>query len=302
VKWVAIAPVAVAAAAAMFFALREEPAPVPLVQAAPLSTQPAPAVQFPPPPQLVPRPAPVVREVEWNSGDPAPVVGRRLRMTKDKRAFVDRAVAVGGGGHLYVARQAIDQCYPMREAGMAGAEKQFANSYLRDDPQGERRLEAFRALIEGCEGFEQRPITNAEYAAIQNGINVQYETVARAQALYRLEAEEARRVARQLIETGDPVVIGWVGFQITHRKGAAMGPMRSDEPRYKDKDFETEQRAWRYVGCELGIECVAGGAREMRDCAYEGRCENPLADERFRKVRDELVAAIRNRDWARLGL
>ncbi len=79
-----------------------------------------------------------------------------------------------------------------------------------------------------------------------------------------------------------------------------MGGMRTDEPRYKD--FETEQRAWGYALCELGIECPAGGAREQHDCAYRGYCDDPLADERLRKVKDELVAAIRNRDWVRLGL
>ena len=287
-KWGAIALAVVAVALVMFLAEGEEPAPVPLVQAA--APVPAKAAIVVPstPPLRVPPSVPIVREDEWNSADPAPVVGRRLRMAKDKRAFVDRAVAVGGGGHLYVARQAIDQCYPMREAGMAGAEKRFANAYLRDDPQAERRLEAFRALIAGCEGFEQRPVTNAEYAAIQNGINVQYESVAQAQALHRLEAEEARRVARQLIETGDPVVIGWVAFHLARRN--------------PHKDFETEQRAWAYAVCELGIQCVAGGIREQHDCAYRGYCDDPMADERLRKSKDELVAAVRDRDWARLGL
>jgi hypothetical protein len=301
VKWVAIALVMVAAAAAMVIALRVDPAPMPALHvAAPILAQPTASVPSPPTPQRLPPPVPIAREDEWKTSDPVTVVARRLRITKDKRAFVDRAVAVGGGGHLYVARQVIDQCFPMREVGMAGAEKQFANAYLRGDPQNERRLEAFRALIAGCEGFEQRPIANAEYAAIQNGISVQYESVARASTLYRLEAEEARRVSRQLIEAGDPVVIGWIGFWVMHRKGAAMGPMRTDEARYKD--YETEQRAWSYALCELGVECVAGGAREKHDCAYQGYCDDPLADERLRKVKDELVAAIRNRDWTRLGL
>jgi hypothetical protein len=300
VKWAAIALAVAAAAAAMVVALREESAPVPVVEAAvPVPAQPAAAVPSPPPLGVL-RPIPIAREGEWNSADPATVVGRRLRMAKDKRAFVDRAVAVGGGGHLYVARQAIDQCHAMRETGMAGAERRFAEAYLRGDPQGDRRLEAFRAFIEGCEGFEQRPVTKAEYAAIQNGINVQYESVARAQALFRLDAEEARHVARRLIETGDPVVIGWVGFYVSHRKGAAMGAMRTDEPRYKD--YETEQRAWGYALCELGIQCVAGGVREQYDCAYRGYCDDPMADERLRQVKGELVTAIRDRDWARLGL
>ncbi len=167
-KRVAIALVVVAAAAAIVVALREEPAPVPVIRtAAPVPAQPAAAAPSPPPPQHFPPPASVARAEEWNSGDPATVVGRRQRMEKDKRAFVDRAVAVGGGGHLYVARQVIDQCYPMREPGMTGAEKLFANAYLRGDPQSARRLEAFRALIAGCEGFEQRPVTKAEYAAIR---------------------------------------------------------------------------------------------------------------------------------------
>jgi hypothetical protein len=299
VKWVVIALAMVAAAAAMLITLGEGPAPEPFMPKAAASPRHVAAESALPPRQLPPFTL-IAREDEWKSSDPATVVGRRLRMATDKRAFVDQALAVGGGGHLYVARQAIDQCFPMREVGMAGAEKQFANAYLRSDPQNARRLEAFRWLIAGCEGFERRPISNAEYAAIQNGINVQYESVAQASTLYRLEKDEALRVARQLVEAGDPLVIAWVGSYLTHRKGAAMGAMRSDEPRYKD--FETGERAWGYAVCELGIECVVGGAREKYDCAYRGYCDDPLADERLRKAKDELVAAIRNRDWAKLGL
>src|SRR5258708_708373 len=128
-KWVAIALIVVAVAAAMIIAPREEPAPAPAQSAAPVQAQPTASVPSPPPRLCRPPRPRAARGEGGKTRAPATVVGRRLRMAKDKRAFVDRAVAVGGGGHLYVARQAIDQCFPMREAGMSGAEKQFANAY-----------------------------------------------------------------------------------------------------------------------------------------------------------------------------
>ena len=79
-----------------------------------------------------------------------------------------------------------------------------------------------------------------------------------------------------------------------------MGPLRADDPRVKE--LENEQRAWNHALCDLGLECVPGSAREKHDCAYRGYCDDPLADERLRKMKEELAAAIRNRDWARLGL
>jgi hypothetical protein len=246
--------------------------------------------------------AAIALQSEWKPDDAPMSVARRLREAKDKRAFFDRAITIGGGAHLQMARQAIDACQPVRQAGMVGAEQRFVMQIRSDDPMYHRRLDAFRALFASCEGFERRPVTIDEWKSLEQRRAELRDVTATAIALQRRELEpaEARRVARTLLETGDAWLIGNVStYLMQERLSAIRLANLGDE---LAREINREQHAWLWAVCELGSDCGPDSYIGKADCALRGLCDGGAPDERLRELKDQILAAIRSRDWAKLGL
>jgi hypothetical protein len=261
-------------------------------------------------------PSASVRGDEWRMDDPPAIVARRLRDATDKRAFYDRALAIGGGGHLLMAREAAVQCIDVQWKGMVEVERNVSTFLLRrNDGQYARRLAAYRSIFQGCEGFETRPLARDEWSDLNARIAAQPDLTGLAFRGIRWDEDSHPQVVkllRALIVSGDPHLIEIAG----HR-------LRSHEHQWQDRAKWTAARqekwwrdeaAWEWALCDLGKECGPESRYGRRICAIHGLCEWGHIDEIAARVwntqhgsvsrerKEEIVSAIRARDWARLGL
>jgi len=231
----------------------------------------------------------------WSPRDMPAKVAQRLREAKDKRVFFDRALEVGGGAYLHFALEALQRCRVVNEYGMVGAEQDVVARIPANDPAQSRRLEAYRAFIRGCEGFALRSVTGREESAIVRRIYESNDAVAKA---YNLRSSsdaaaeyDGRATAVELLESGDAYLI-----QIIVPYLATNG----------------ETAAWNWALCELGLDCSATGAYGNLQCFAVGKCDwkalEDVAEPLFgaggaapaASRKDEIVAAVRARDWAKL--
>jgi len=254
----------------------------------------------------------------WKPQDLPAVVAQRWREAKDKRAFFDRAVAVGGGAHLHFALEALQRCRSVNDLGMVGAEQEMIARIPASDLSQARRLDAHRAFIQGCDGFGMRRVTDAEVGAITRRIYEQPDAVGKAYSLMSYpdsatEYDEVRATALELVETRDPYVLQ---ILMPHLAGRRLGNLTWSQFMTSDATTERLHRelgAWSWALCELGIDCTGAGAYGDLQCFAVGKCDWKAVDEvapalfgsgatRAMPARkDEIVAAVRARDWARLG-
>jgi hypothetical protein len=247
------------------------------------------------------RPAATGSSVRSVSESPSLVV-KDLRRDMDYRAFVDRALRIGSGAYLVIARQAIDRCYPVKDGGMAGAERRFVQRLHEDDPNYQLRLDAYRGLMAPCSGFELRPVTQQEILSLQQRIDGLRDDMAKADAIMRgrVDPEGSRKIARSLVESGDTVLVQAVGVFLERQRMAEIKVARSDDPRIRHSRIQ--QRAWQLAACDLGDICGPNDALTRSRCAFQGLCQEAAADEALQEEKNQIVAAIQNRDWERLGL
>lgn len=252
---------------------------------------------------------------EWKAADLPAVAARRLAAATDKRAFYDRAVSTGGGAHLMQAAEALDQCAAVGRFGMVGAEQMAAGRGIAAE-----RLAAFREQIKGCEGFETRKLEIRERDAILKRAGEQQDLVSRAIALrpdtlLTPEAQTgAQLVALQALATGDAYLLTELAQYFAFRQAGLLGAPRigsSADPRIDA--MLVERDAWIWAGCELGVDCGPASANGRRVCIEMAKCDwkkiDDIAAEVFgdtgkaslRERKDAIVAAVRGRDWAKLG-
>jgi len=246
---------------------------------------------------------------QWSPQDSPAIAARRWREAADKRAFYDRALETGGGAYLHYAGKALAACSAVNRSGMIGAEQRFASSQRADDPALTRRIEAFRASLAGCEGFEARAVPAEDEAALFQRLLASPDLVGRIYAtkLWALtgsRGEEARAVLRQTVETRDAELLALVYPALVAREFA------SPETAPKTEDIQNELDAWRWALCELGTDCSPASAYGRALCSGRGLCEwrrvDDIAAAAFpgatAERRDEIVARVRAGDWTKLGL
>jgi hypothetical protein len=238
---------------------------------------------------------------EWKSTDLPATVARRMRDAADKRAFYDRAVSVGGGAHLMMARLAASRCREVTGLGMVGAQQDAARMIPANDPDFETRMAAARSLIAGCEGFEMLPIAAADLDALDKRLAQETDLTARAFALSRETRlrEDSKILARELVETGDPWMLRLVSYHLVN--GFLTRAPLSGMTQERVKEGEREIYAWTWAVCELGFDCGAESDIALAACLH-GNCKPKPPEEGVRIRKDEIVAAVRARDWKTLGL
>jgi hypothetical protein len=254
-------------------------------------------------------------EEEWNPADLPAVVAKRMHASKDKRAFFEHAMKMGGGAYLLMAKEVYWLCLNVATLGPVRAEQMVARS---GDPQYGRRIAAHRAVYGGCDGFHTKPVNSQEMWKRFSEIGLQEDTTGRLYATMRRmwNPESHAEVAGQLrefIEIGDPYLLQGVGHRITiHQAGLderRRMTLEEDVRRMRD------EAAWHWALCELGKDCSPQSPFGQGICAARGVCDWQDLDEvaghmrhplgstpGARERKDEIVAAIRARDWAKLGL
>jgi hypothetical protein len=246
---------------------------------------------------------------QWSPQDSPAVAARRWRDAADKRAFYDRALETGGGAYLHYAGKSLAACAAVNRLGVIGAEQRFASSQRADDPTLPRRIEAFRASIAGCEGFEARAVPAEDEAALFQRLLSSPDLVGRIYAtkLWALtgsRGDEARAVLRQTVETRDAELLALVYPALVAREFA------SPDTAPKTEDIQNELDAWRWALCELGTDCSPASAYGRALCSGGGLCEWRRVDEIAAAAfpganaerKDEIVARVRAGDWTKLGL
>jgi hypothetical protein len=244
---------------------------------------------------------------EWKPDDLPAKAARLYAAAGDKRAFYERAM------------NALEQCQVVNQYGMVGAEQMLVSG-IADSPILAQRIAAFRAHIKGCEGFETRRIDPPQFMKISQRIREQTDLAALAYSLRpgNLTTTElqagAQMLALRALDTGDAYLLTELASYFALRQAGLLGSPRiasSADPRIDA--MQRERDAWMWASCELGVDCGPGSANGRRVCFEMGKCEwrsiDDIAPELFadnnrtlpRERKDEIVAAVRARDWARLG-
>lgn len=266
------------------------------------------------------RSKPDAGEEAWKPDDLPAKVAQRHAEAADKRAFYDRAMKIGGGAYLIQAMAAWEQCQWVNQYGMVGAEQAVVARGIRDSPQYAERVAAFRAHIKGCEGFEIRRVDAQEHIRNFRRILDQPDLTSRAYSvrpdnLQTPEQQEAARsVALRALDSGDAYLLTELAQYFAHHRAGLLGSFRiasSADPRIDA--MQRERDAWIWASCELGVECGPASANGRRVCFEMGKCDwrsiDDIAADVFsdagksppRERKDEIVAAVRARDWGRLG-
>lgn len=257
---------------------------------------------------------------EWKADDLPATAARRLAEARDKRAFYDRALKVGGGAYLVQARAVLDQCSIVSRYGMAGAEQAMVSRGIQDGAHYAERVASFRAHIEGCEGFETRKVGSQDYVALLKRIREQDDLASRAYSLRpgalttpQLQTG-AQLLALKALDTGDAYLLNELAQYFAFRQAGLLGSPRlasSADPRIDA--MQSERDAWIWAACELGVDCGPTSANGRRVCFEMAKCEwkniGEIAGDIFappgkappRERKDEIVAAVRTRDWTKLG-
>jgi hypothetical protein len=226
---------------------------------------------------------------------------------------------VGGGAYLLQAMAALEQCQVVNQYGMVGAEQMLVSG-IADSPILAQRIAAFRAHIKGCEGFETRRVDPPQFIKISQRIREQTDLAAQAYSLRpgNLTTAElqagAQLLALRALDTGDAYLLTELASYFALRQAGLLGSPRianSADPRIDA--MQRERDAWMRASCELGVDCGPASTNGRRVCFEMGKCEwrsiDDIAADLFadnnralpRERKDEIVAAVRARDWGKLG-
>ena len=209
------------------------------------------------------------------------------------KPFYDRYMANPDGADAetkYFAAVAIETCVG-RARGAQGVtvadRERFQNRLKENDPNNQKRVEAFNRVTALCDGFAGTTITAAdaarlyaEAAAAGNpGAKIavaanQFNDQARATTARGVEArrltEDQLSLVRDGLSSGDPFAIQRAGQLLTlnstqlvdRRLGASADP-------FNPRDWAS---AWTLAACDRGANCGAESSRVLSGCAYQGAC------------------------------
>ena len=209
------------------------------------------------------------------------------------KAFYDRYMANPEGADAetkYFAAVAIETCVGRARGaqGPSDADRErFQNRLKPNDPNNDKRVEAYNRVTALCDGFGNTNITAAdaarlfaEAAAAGNpGAKVavaanQFNDHARATMARGVDArrltEDQLALVRDGLASGDPFAIQragqlltWNSTQLVDRHLGAGG-----DP-FNPRDWGA---AWALAACDRGANCSADAARILNGCAYQGAC------------------------------
>ncbi|MEQ1517107.1 MAG: hypothetical protein ABL931_11535, partial [Usitatibacteraceae bacterium] len=205
------------------------------------------------------------------------------------KVFYDRYMANPDGADAetkYFAAVAIETCVGRTRgpAVVSDADKErFQNRLKLNDPNNDKRIEAFNRVTALCEGFAGTNISAAdaaklyaEAAAAGNpGAKValaanQLQEQLRAGTARGLEArkltEDQLALVRDGLSSGDPFALQRAGQLLTGMStqlaDRRLGP--AGDP-FNPRDWSS---AWTLAACDRGANCGADAQRVLNGCAY----------------------------------
>ena len=209
------------------------------------------------------------------------------------KAFYDRYMANPEGADAetkYFAAVAIETCVGRARGaqGPSDADRErFQNRLKPNDPNNDKRVEAYNRVTALCDGFANTNITGADaarlYAEAAAAGNPaakvavatnQFNDQARATSARGIEArrltEDQLSMVRDGLASGDPFAIQragqlltWNSTQLVDRHLGAGG-----DP-FNPRDWGA---AWALAACDRGANCGADATRVLNGCAYQGAC------------------------------
>ena len=252
------------------------------------------------------------------------------------KAFYDRYIANPDGADAetkYFAAVAIETCVGRARGGQSPTEldrERFQNRLKPNDPNNDKRVEAYNRVTALCDGFANTTITAADAARLYaeaaaagnpaakvavaaNQFNDQARaTLARGIDARRL-TEDQLAMVRDGLASGDPFAIQragqlltWNSTQLVDRHLGAGGDT------FNPRDWGA---AWTLAACDRGANCGADATRILNGCAYQGACSyetleaylqfNELAPNVYlatQQNRATILEAIAQGRWDWLGI
>ena len=219
---------------------------------------------------------------------------------RDLWAFAHRSAAGGGNANVYEALAAAAACQqflaasPQLSAFIDGGKSAV---------QGERTPERQQAIVEmksRCAGFEQNEEEGKVFA---KELNARLSGTAYVMSSARIPKPQLR----ELLSSDAPDAVAMATMQL-------LGPWQKklnipdNDPREDDLSV-----ALALSRCDFGLDCSSNGALSMDQCIYAGVCGRDFRDvlstsndqqmvARINGYRQQIVEAIKNRNWAAIGL
>ncbi|APV49562.1 hypothetical protein BWI17_07650 [Betaproteobacteria bacterium GR16-43] len=241
-------------------------------------------------------------------------MARRYKAAKDLREFYDKALAAGGMANVWYALSALARCSEVGRLGIVGMEQRFA-SYGGEDPSDPIRRDVWRQWMEPCRAFETRPAPAGEMQRVIAKLKETPGLVAEGFRRFgeNVPPEEQRAFERAIVDSNEGDLI--FSFGTTHVLRAPVKNYASvEEAQAASRASTLELHAWGLATCELGRDCTRGSDAWVNVCFVSGDCSDNNAEAlatktlgaealpQVRARKDEVVAAIKARNWTALGL
>lgn len=219
---------------------------------------------------------------------------------RDLWAFAHKAAASGGSANVFEALAATRTCQqflatsPQLSAFLGGGKSQI---------QGARTPEREQAITEmksRCAGFEQN---EAEARSFAKALSASLDGT--PYALHSTTISKPQ--LRELLVSEAPDAVALATIHLLEPWQRALH-IPDNDPREADLSV-----ALALSKCELGFDCSSNGTQSLDQCIYAGVCGRDVRDvmsmesdqqmiARVNGYRQQIVEAIRNRNWAAIGL
>jgi hypothetical protein len=223
----------------------------------------------------------------------------RFAAAADLRGFVERHRARADDPETaYYISQALEECAALRPPA---ADREVSWSALA----------AAAELLQPCRGFDGLAIAPTEIVALLDRAARRGEPHAVARMLLFRDIaapkDDVIGALPMLLATRDPAVVRDVGAFLS--KGESVLRLGAEEV-----PAPTAAIAWELAACDLGYACGPASRLMLSLCAFDGLCgdgryEDALARheqremmERAQRLRGGILRALRDHDWAWLGL
>jgi hypothetical protein len=245
----------------------------------------------------------------------SPSLSKRYETATDKRALFDELIASNEPGGKYFAAKLIVDCKDVADSSLPDVLNKFVPMQSADPDTKALQLSAFKRMKEPCAGFSGRKFSFAEYQQLRSASAQEGDPrgVAALLSTARIDpGSDVMKTAQRLLETNDPYVIESVAaFLGSDRAGGYMiGGVAVDRSHRGDAGI-----AWQLVACDFGGACGADNPLVLAMCAESAVCNVSLVEqlyqtalaspdsfERAMKYREQILADLRNKNFASLGL